>query len=47
MSSVYLDTKTLRILDEKIGPFKEFKSRSEAIRCAVKETFGGSKIESN
>jgi Arc/MetJ-type ribon-helix-helix transcriptional regulator len=47
MSSIYLDTKTLSILDEKIGPFKEFKSRSEAIRHAVKKTFGGVKIEHN
>lgn len=45
MSSVYLDDKTLSLLDGKIGPFKEYKSRSEAIRHAIKRTFGESKIE--
>lgn len=43
MSGVYLDDKTLLLLDENIGPFKEFKSRSEAIRHAIKTTFGESK----
>ena len=47
MSSIYLDPKSIELLDSVTGPFKQFKSNSEAVRHAIKKTYGVSQNESN
>lgn len=47
MSSIYLDQESLKLLDSVTGPFKQFKSNSEAVRHAIKETYGVSQNEPN
>lgn len=47
MSSIYLDKESIKLLDSVTGPFKQFKSNSEAIRFAIKKMYGVSQNEPN